>query len=66
MKDGVVPYAASPADANAGMDEAICAECGTGCERRLRQDYRARADGSVRANHYQRPDRRAFSNYRIR
>src|SRR6516162_1939315 len=66
VKDSAVSHAASPANANTGIDEAICAECGTGRERRLRQDYRAGSDGCVRADHYQRPDRRAFSDHRVR
>ena len=66
VKNRAVSDAASPTNANAGIDEAIRAECGTGRERRLRQDYRAGPDGCVRADHYQRPDRRAFSDHCIR
>ena len=66
VNDGAVSHAASPTNANAGIDEAVCAECGTGSERRLRQDYRAGPDGCVGADHYQRPDRRAFSDNRVR
>jgi hypothetical protein len=66
VNDGAVSHAASPTNANAGIDEAICAECGTGCERRLRQDYRAGSNGRVGADDDQRSDRRAFSENRVR
>jgi hypothetical protein len=63
VKHGAASQAASPTNANAGIDKAICTECGTGSERRLRQDYRTGRDGRAGADHYQRPDRRAFSDH---
>src|SRR6516162_2656121 len=66
VNDGAVAHAAFSTDANAGIDETIRAECGTGSKRRLRQDDRAWPNGCGGADDYQGPDRHVFSDNGVR